>query len=554
MPKNTNLLVDDRNSDHATSNYQTVKSPWFLAGPFASVATIAAVLCAGILIGSVSLRGVHGQAKTVDSSAAAPLTVSSVAIAPTNFAKIAKEIGPAVVNINTEILPHANAHRDRREAQNEDGDDGSEQNQAPDSGMQDFFQRFFGGAPNMGGPSPQEEQRALGSGFIVDPRGYIVTANHLIDKADRIYVKLTTDPNNDPGHRAVVVGVDKDTDLAVIKIDVGHSLPTVKLGDSNAAQPGDWVEAIGSPFTLAQTVTAGIVSAKNRNIGGTVGGQFKHFIQTDAAINEGNSGGPLLDMAGQVIGVNDALLTQSSGYMGIGFAIPSATVASVYNQLIGPEHKVVRGSIGISFQPSINSAVAQMYDARTGVLVSSVTPGKSAEKAGLKANDVIVSIDGKPIKDGDELVDNISARRPGTTVTLGYLRNGQKMTTTCTIGDRADIENALGQSPDSETPGAPNVSPSKAKLGLTVADLPSNAPSKIHGVIVRSVVPGSFADELDPQVGPGVVIESINRKPIDNKAEFDASVASLKHGDDVVLQILYPNSDGQTTLTGGLLP
>jgi serine protease Do len=313
------------------------------------------------------------------------------------------------------------------------------------------------------------------------------------------------------------------------------------------------VEAIGSPFDLSQTVTAGIVSAKNRRINGSIGGQFKHFIQTDAAINPGNSGGPLLNMNAQVIGVNDAIVTQSAGSMGIGFAIPSNTVVEVYNQLIAPEHKVVRGSIGITYQPNLNSAVAKMYNASTGVLISSVTSGKAAERAGLKANDVIVSVDGKPVKDGDDLVDNITTRHPGSKVTIGYLRNGQKLTTTCTVDDRAEIEQVASDR-SSDEPGAPSVSPSKTKLGLTVADLPGNAPAGLHGVVIQSVIPGSFADELRPQVGPGVIIEGINRKPVNDRSQFNAIVAGLRPGEDVVLQIVYPNSGGQSTLTGGVLP
>jgi serine protease Do len=195
-----------------------------------------------------------------------------------------------------------------------------------------------------------------------------------------------------------------------------------------------------------------------------------------------------------------------------------------------------------------------MYDAQSGVLISSVTPGQAAEKAGLKANDVIVSVDGKPVKNGDELVETITARHPGSKVTIGYLRNGQKMTTTCTVSDRAEIEQARNDGSSDDTPGAPSVNPSKAKLGLTVADLPDNAPAGLHGVVVQSVTPGSFADELRPQVGPGAIIEGINRKPVKDRSQFNAIVAGLRSGEDVVLQIAYPKSGGQATLTGGVLP
>ncbi len=550
----------------------------------ASTFTILTTLSAGILIGSVVAHGVHGQDKTVDTRDATPLHIPDPRNLSTTFTQIVKEVGPAVVNINTEELPkeQQGARRGRGgmiqpqpegpDDQGGGGDDDNGGDQGPgdqggDNGLQDFFNRFFGGMPGQGGgDAQQQERRALGSGFIVDPRGYIVTNNHVVDKADRIYVKLTTDPENDQGHRATVIGVDKDTDLAVIKIDVGHPLPTVKLGNSDGTQVGDWVEAIGSPFDLSQTVTAGIISAKNRTIpGGGEASQFQHFIQTDAAINPGNSGGPLLDMAGEVIGVNAAIFANSSmggeaGNMGIGFAIPANTVATVYNQLIGPEHKVVRGSIGIQFQANINSAVAKMYDASTGVLISAVTPGMPAEKAGLRANDVIVSVDGQPIKNGDALVENISPRHPGSTVSIGYLRNGQKMTVNVTIADRSLTVAAIngpGSSQDN-TPNNPGPSAAQTKLGLTVSDLPPNAPNGFHGVIIQSVKPGSFADELGSDsgggLGPGLIIESVNRKPIHNKAEFDAIVSTLHSGSDVVFEVAYPRQGKQTTLIGGTLP
>ncbi len=538
-----------------------------------SAFTILATLSAGILIGSVAAHGVHGQDKTVDTRDATPLHIPDPKSLSTTFTQIAKEVGPAVVNINTETLPkeEKSARGGRRGPRgmqpqmppddgqggegDENGDEGGGQG-GDNGGLQDFFNRFFGGVPGQGGEAQDQERRALGSGFIVDGRGYIVTNNHVVDKADRIYVKLTTDPENDQGHRATVVGVDKDTDLAVIKIDVaGKTLPTVKLGNSDSASVGDWVEAIGSPFDLSQTVTAGIISAKNRTIDQGVSGQFQHFIQTDAAINPGNSGGPLLNMGGEVVGVNTAIFTQSNGYMGIGFAMPSNTVVNVYNQLIGPDHKVVRGSIGISFQPVIPTAVAKMYGASSGVLISAVTPGGPADKAGLKPNDVVVSVDGAAIKTGNDLVENISPRHPGSTVQIGYMRNGQKQTATVGIADRTKTVNSLtsdnGQNGPSEAP-VPNAS--QSKLGLTVADLPPNAPTGFHGVVIQAVKPGSFADELTPPIGQGVVIEAINKKPIHSKAEFDAVVSTLKSGDDVVFEFAFPRNGRQTSLTGGTLP
>jgi len=550
MPRSTNNLVASlihsmRILPNQLSRYCLRRRLIFAAGMTASVACL--------LIYLIPVLCVYGQTRKLQAYDPVPLAVPEAANLSTPFSRIAKEVGPAVVNINTEILPHATRGNNGGEVEENGGDESGQPGDQSQQGMQDFFRQFFGGDPRANGPRTEEE-RALGSGFIVDSHGYIVTNNHVIDKADRIYVKLTTDPPNDQGHRATVVGFDKDTDLAVIKIDVPFGLPVVKLGNSDAAQVGDSVEAIGSPFDLSQTVTAGIVSAKNRDIELGPGGQFKHYIQTDAAINPGNSGGPLLNMAGQVVGVNTAYFTQANAYVGIGFALPSNTVVDVYNQLIGPKHEVVRGSIGISYQPRISSAVAAMYNASHGVLISIVSPGKAADKAGLKPNDVIISIDGQAIDNANDLVDNLSARRPGTMVTIGFLRGGAKMTTRCAIDDRAEIEQAAGVDPVRPKGRDQSPNPGQTKLGVSVSDLPDDAPSELHGVVILSVKPGSFADDLDPPVGKGVVIEAVNRTPIKSRADFDRVVGQLKSGDNVVLQVTYPNSAGQTALTGATLP
>jgi serine protease Do len=536
----------------------------------ASTFTILATLSAGILIGSVVAHGVKGQESKVDSSDATPLKVPSPRDLSTDFTKIAKEVGPAVVNINTETLPkeqqpgrRRGSQRFRQMPQNPDNGPGDDDNQDQDGqggggqgGMQDFFNRFFGMGPDQMPPDDQAHA-ALGSGFIVDPKGYILTNNHVVDKADRIYVKLASDPDgNGPGHPAKVVGVDKATDLAVIKIDADRPLPTVKLGNSDSSQVGDWVVAIGSPFSLNQTVTAGIVSAKNRTIEGGPRGQFQHFIQTDAAINPGNSGGPLVNMAGEVVGVNTAIYTQSAGYQGIGFAMPANTVVGVYNALVGPSHKVVRGSIGITFQPTVSSAVQRVYGAKTGVIIRGVQPAMPADKAGLKPGDIITSIDGRPIKDGDDLVSDISARKPGSTVQLSYIRDGKPATATVSIIDRTEMERAQGQGGDEDegTPGG-GADASQSKLGITVADLPSNAPSSLHGVLIQGVKAGSFADEVGLSGLEGYVITSVNKQAVHNKAEYNAIISGLKSGSDVVFNVVDPQHprDGGTLL-GGTLP
>ena len=541
----------------------------------ASTFTILAVLSAGILVGSVVAHGVRGQeASKIDTSDATPLKVPSPRDLSTDFTRIAKEVGPAVVNINTVQLPKERQSRrtlhqrpqPQQQQPPDDDDDDQDDDQGPGAGQgggqgnfQDFFNRFFGGGGGQGMPDEAgQERESLGSGFIVDPRGYIITNNHVVDKADKIFVRLSTDPDDgfQQGRPAKVVGVDKETDIAVIKIQTDKPLPTVKLGNSDGAQVGDWVTAIGSPFNLQQTVTAGIISSKNRSIEPGPAGQFQHFIQTDAAINPGNSGGPLLNMSGEVVGMNTAIYTQTGNYAGVGFAQPSNVIIGVYNQLISPDHKVIRGSIGISFAP-VSSAVSRVYGFKNGVLISSVQPGFAAEKAGLKAGDIITTIDGRSVKDGDDLVTDISARRPGSTVKIGYLRNGEHLEATVTIGDRAKMIEAASKSPqadeDHDNPSAPDTT--QAKLGVQVGDLPQGAPAGLHGVVIQSVKPGSFADEIQLDNFQGGVIVSVNRQPVHNVDDFKRIVAGLKSGSDVAFEIVDPrNRSRGSNYVGGTLP
>jgi serine protease Do len=532
----------------------------------ASVFMILGTLSAGILIGSVVAHGVHGNEAQVNSSDASPLKIPEPVNLSTTFTTIAKGVGPAVVNINTETLPQEDSKTTPRKRFHGPmgptptptppggDDDQNDQNQGgPDQNFQDFFNRFFGGQDG-GGDQGEHVRESLGSGFIVDQRGYILTNNHVVEKADRIFVKLSTDAEGYQGRPAKVVGVDKDTDLAVIKIPSDNPLPTVKMGNSDAASVGDWVIAIGSPFALSQTVTAGIVSAKNRTIEPGAAGQFQHFIQTDAAINPGNSGGPLVNMAGQVIGVNTAIYTQSAGYQGIGFAMPANTVIQVYNDLIGPDHKVVRGSIGVQFQENLNPAVGRVYGFKAGVLVNAVTPHGPADQAGLKAGDIIVSVDGKPIKDGDALVNDIASRKPESTVHLGYVRAGQQSSATLTIADRAKLY--AGQANNQPGQNGPESAPNAAegKLGITVEAVPQALASKgVRGVLVTQVKPGSLADEIG--LAAGVVITEINKQPVTGPDQFQSIVSGLKPSQDVVFRVVdsrNPTAGG--TYLGGTLP
>jgi serine protease Do len=532
----------------------------------ASAFVLLATLSAAIVAGSFAAHGVRGQEQQGNSADATPLKVVNSTVPPNEFVKIAQKVAPAVVNINTQTLPKQATNKGGRNSQgrvqrlpqqpddNQDEDQQQGQVQGQNQ-FQDFLNRFFGGQiPNQEGGDDGQVRESLGSGFIVDPKGYIITNYHVVEKADKIYVKLSTDPDNqDLGRPARVIGSDKATDLAVIKIETSTPLPTVKLGNSDTAAVGDWVEAIGSPFALAQTVTAGIISAKNRTIEPGASGQFQHFIQTDAAINPGNSGGPLLNMNGDVIGVNTAIFTQSGGYQGLGFAMPSNTVVKVYNDLIGASHKVTRGSIGIIFNQGLSGSVNRVYGFNNGVVVRSIQPGGPAEKAGLQPRDIVLTIDGRPIKDGDDLVDEISSRRPGSSARLGYMRDGKQADATVTIGDRDKVFAELGdqqaEANQNETGDA-----GETKLGIVVRAVSPAVAEKLHapGVMIQSVRSGSFADLQGLE--PGLVIIRVNKQPTGTKEQFNAVVSKLKNGDDLVFEIMDPHhpNDG-VSLVGGTL-
>ncbi|MGO9125562.1 MAG: Do family serine endopeptidase [Terriglobales bacterium] len=503
--------------------------------------TILATLTVGILIGTVISKGVRGQESKRSADAATPLTIPSPQQLSNQFSQIAKQLEPSVVNINTESTIKMPQHRRRS---------GPDQDEGEENPFDDFFDRFFGGQGGNQGPI---RERSLGSGVIVDTKGYIVTNRHVVEKADRIRVRLDEDP---PGvlHDARVVGIDQETDLAVIKIDTDKSLPVAKLGNSDGMQVGDWVLAVGSPFGLSETVTAGIVSAKGRNI--VPNRQFQSFIQTDAAINPGNSGGPLVNMAGEVIGINTAILTDTNAYAGVGFAMPSNTVITVYNQLIGPEHRVARGSIGIEFAAQENPAIARVYGVNSGVTISNVIAGTPADQAGLQVGDTIVSVDGKSVKNGDELVADIAGRKPGTKVTLGLVRNGKKQEAAVTVADRAKLLSArLGEEDEGGEPAAPKA----GKLGLTVRAVSNEMADRLDiaagkGVIVQEVKPGAFADDVG--LARGDVILEINKQAVNSEADFNRVAATLKSGQDVVFLVRQRGAGRQdgTIFLAGTLP
>jgi serine protease Do len=454
---------------------------------------------------------------------AAPLALPDPVPSSNSFASIVNRVEPAVVNIaTTQVM-------DRKSARRHGGGD--------DDPSEDFFFHFFDGRPDAG---PRTE-RSLGSGVIVDKSGFILTNNHVVEQATKIQVTLNGDTTK---YTAKVVGVDEATDLAVIKIDAGRELPFAKLGNSDGVQVGDWVLAIGSPFGLNATVTAGIISAKDR---AGIGQQFQRFLQTDAAINPGNSGGPLVDMAGQVIGINTAIITGSRGYEGVGFAMPSSTAINVYDQLV-KTGRVTRGSIGVSFQEELgtNQITLKSLGAPYGVVIEGVEPGSPAEKAGLKGGDVITAINGMAVKTGNDLVNPIAAAPIGSKVKITYFRDKQQKETTATVEDRTRVfpntQGSVNSTPEDNAP---------AEFGLHVESLTPTRAEHVgiegqKGVVVTEVDPASFADDAGFQ--PGDVISAVNDQAVTSMEEYRKAVGGLKPGQNVVFKILRRNGDRVMTM------
>jgi serine protease Do len=483
----------------------------------------------GILIGTVVSHGVRAARTSLAAMDAKPLPAPSPVELSNSFAQVAEQLSPAVVNINTESTVRASRRRFH----------------APDdSPFGDFFDKFF---DSPGAPQGDFRQQSLGSGVILSPNGYILTNYHVVTQSgeekpvDKIIVYLHGDDATK--HPAKIMGFDRETDLAIVKIDPGPSLPAASLGDSDAMRVGDWVLAIGSPFGLDSTVTAGIISAKGRDIEGGVEGQFKRFIQTDAAINPGNSGGPLVNLAGQVIGINTAIATQRGTYDGVGFAIPSNTARKVYNALV-TSGSVKRGAIGVSFYPGNNPSLLRGFNTDHGIVINGVEPNSPAERAGLKFGDVILSVDGKAIQSADELVAIVSETAIGKKLRMEYLRDGKRMTADVEVGDRNKIVAELSDSAPSAQPSGAREEQSTGVLGLSVKSLTHEQAQelvdKLHldkqqGVLVMSVQPSGFA--LDLGVHHGDIILSINHHAVTSAEEFNRLQSSLKSGDDVLLLI-----------------
>ena len=497
-----------------------------------SLSLLLFTLSIGIVIGTLISTGVNAAKSQIAAPDATPLVTPPVNTMPNNqFVELAKKLEPTVVNIGTEYTPKSR----RRSGPPADEDD--------EEGM-DLFRRFFRNNPPEGAVPPRSLRRqATGSGFIVDKNGYILTNFHVVERADTIRVKM---PKDQMEYKAKLVGYDVETDLAVIKVDAGRPLTAARIGNSDSVQVGDWAIAIGSPFGLEATVTAGIVSATGRDIDGAQ--QFQRFIQTDAAINPGNSGGPLLNINGEVVGINTAIATQSGGYQGVGFALPVNTAVNVYNSII-KNGKMSRGSIGIQFNKYDKTPeLMKGLGLKEGVIIERIAPGGPAEKAGLKAEDVIVAFDGKPVKDGDDLVTRVSSTPIGSDAKVTVDRGGKRMDFTVTIGDR---EEQLAASDDprysrrgekEEAPGA-NPGQQQAKFGISIR--PTNDTERQNagldggGVVITQVQENSFADEIGLQEKDIVV--SINRLPVTTFDDVKSIQQKLKAGDAVAFRIMRPS-------------
>jgi len=396
-----------------------------------------------------------------------------------------------------------------------------------DSGSEDPFEQFFGRGR---GNRPQVRQGA-GSGFVIDPRGYILTNNHVVEGAFNIRVRF------DDGRtlEAEVLGTDPLTDIALIKLkNPPNNLPYVKLGDSDAVRVGDWVVAIGNPFGLASSVSAGILSAKAREIGAT---QYDDFLQTDAAINPGNSGGPLFNLRGEVIGMNTAIV---SGGAGIGFAVPSNLAKALIPQL-EKNGKVTRGYIGVRLQnltPELAKALSVSQS--SGALINDVTKNSPGDKAGLKADDVVVSLDGKKVESSSALSRTVALRPPGASVTLGIIRNGKpqdvKVTLTSRPGDLDKVGSAGGPRPGGKSQRDES---NRQRIGLTLQTIdPRTAEANglpTRGAVITEVQPGSPADAAE--LAPGMVVTEAGGKKIASADDLSRVLKDAKPGSTILLRV-----------------
>lgn len=434
-------------------------------------------------------------------------------VAPGSFSQLAKNASPSVVNISTVKVVKGGGQ--------------TPSPFGPDDPFREFFERFFGDQ------APRDfKQRSLGTGFIIDKEGFILTNNHVVEGTDEITVTLADKKE----FAAKIIGRDPKTDLALIRIESDQQLTSLPLGDSDRLEVGDWVMAIGNPYGLGHTVTAGIVSAKYRQIGT---GAYDNFIQTDASINPGNSGGPLLNTAGEVVGVNTAIFSQSGGSVGIGFAIPTNMVKDLLPQL--KKGKVVRGWLGVVIQnvtPELKDKLK--LSTEKGALVADVVAGGPAEKAGIERGDVIVTFDEKDISESDDLPYVVASTPVGKTVMVEVIRKGQ----------RESIQVEIGELEKEEEPQV--ASEVRPNLGLTVREITPELArnfglSETSGVVIVQIESNSPAKEAG--LAPGDIIQEIDQVEVKDLEQFNKLTEGYKAGDTILFLIKRRGSTLFLTLT-----
>jgi serine protease Do len=493
-----------------------------------------ACLVVGVGIGAMLTRQ-HAFADEQPTGASAAAIARAPEALSASFAEIARRVEPAVVNIDT--VAAAPPQVSDKDDDKDDDDDSS------DSPLFDLWRR-----------RARRPSRGVGSGFIVDPKGIILTNYHVVQGMSGIMVKLQSGEQL----RGTVIGSDVETDVAVIKVSPAKDLPAVTLGNSDDGQVGDWVLAIGSPFGLEQTVTAGIISTKERQT--DPGASFRRFIQTDAAINRGNSGGPLVNMRGEVIGINSQIATSTGDYNGIGFALPSNIADSVFKQLMNGG-KVRRGYLGV-FLDSVRPEFARVYElsAAKGAIIKDVADAQGpAGRAGIQTNDVVVEFNGQSVDSAQDLINKVAGTPVGQAVQLTYLREVnnklERHTASVTVGERPAPRNSSDSGEDSEKEGEAKPKQTGAEkdtrpaIGLTLSELTPQIANErnlkgVRGLFVKDVDQAGLA--FDAGVQKFMVIQRVNRQPVSTIEDFERIVNSLKTGDPIVMHVAAYNGERVT--------
>jgi serine protease Do len=486
---------------------------------------------------------VWAENPTVASPAAPQTMTSPVAlIQQQSFAPLVKKVLPAVVNISVTQKAGADQMADEQ-------DQGGPSQGFPNSPFDEMLRRFFDQQNPGGGhafpemPGGQARRIALGSGFIVDPSGYIVTNNHVVGDAAKVQVIL----QDKTKYTARIVGRDPKTDLAVLKIKADQPLPYVTFGDSSAAQVGDWVMAVGNPFGLGGTVTTGIISARGRDINE---GPYDDFLQIDAPINRGNSGGPTFNLNGQVIGINTAIYSPNGGSVGIGFAVPSNAAKSIVAQL--EEHgKINRGWLGVQIQEVTPAIAASLgLHSEHGALVAVVSPDGPAAKAGLKQGDVILAFDGSRVSELHDLPRLVAAGAPNTSATVAVWRNGREIELQAKLGELPDNNNQVASANNGPVEEG---SAQATALGMRFAPLTNELRQELHvnksvdGVVVTRVDGGSAAEEVG--LAQGDVVVAINQQPVRTPQEAASRLNEAIHSPKKTVLLLL-NRHGVTEYVG----